>query len=82
MRVTVMLVFRKISITIIGSILLLLGIIMIVLPGPAVVIIPLALTILALEYEWAKRYLKISQQMLSKSARKMDQLIRKIKRNK
>jgi uncharacterized protein (TIGR02611 family) len=72
-------VFRKISITIVGGVLLLLGVIMIALPGPAVVIIPLALTILALEYEWAKRYLKKSQQMLSKSARKMDQLIRKIR---
>ena len=75
-------VFRKISITIVGGILLLLGIIMIALPGPAILIIPLALTILALEYKWAKHYLKISQRMLSKSARKMDQVTRRIKSRK
>lgn len=75
-------VIRKISITVCGGLLLLLGIIMIALPGPAILIIPLALTILALEYEWAKHYLKISQKMLSKSARKLDLLIRRIKHRK
>lgn len=73
-------IIRKLSITVFGGLLLLLGVIMIALPGPAILIIPLALTILALEYQWAKRYLKTSQQMLTKSARKMDQLMRKIKR--
>ena len=71
---------KKLSITIIGGLLLLLGLIMIVLPGPAILIIPLALTILALEYQWAKHYLKISQRMLSQAGRKMAAFIRKLKR--
>ena len=71
---------KKLSITIIGGLLLLLGLIMIVLPGPAILIIPLALTILALEYQWAKHYLKISQRMLSQGGRRMDAFIRKLKR--
>ena len=36
---------------------LLVGILMIVLPGPAIVFIPLGLGILASEYIWAKRLL-------------------------
>ena len=71
---------KKISITLAGGILLLLGIIMIVLPGPAVLIIPLALTILSLEYQWAKHWLKKSQKMLSVSAKNMDQFVSKLKR--
>lgn len=71
---------RKVSITIFGGLLLLLGLIMIVLPGPAILIIPLALTILALEYQWAKHYLKISQRMLSQGGQRMDRWLRKLKR--
>lgn len=44
--------------SIIGFSVLLIGIIMIVTPGPAVVMIPLGLAILATEYAWARRYLK------------------------
>lgn len=38
-----------------GSIVLLLGVLMIVLPGPAIVLIPLGLGILALEFPWARK---------------------------
>ncbi|MBA2848614.1 hypothetical protein G4V39_02660 [Thermosulfuriphilus ammonigenes] len=40
-----------------GLILLLIGVAMIVLPGPATVVIPLALGILSSELPWAKRLL-------------------------
>ncbi len=43
--------------TILGFSVLLLGVLMIVLPGPAVVVIPIGLAILASEYAWARRYL-------------------------
>ncbi|MBK6910208.1 MAG: PGPGW domain-containing protein [bacterium] len=43
--------------TILGFSVLLVGILMIALPGPAVVVIPLGLAILATEYAWARRYL-------------------------
>jgi tellurite resistance protein TerC len=37
---------------------LLIGIAMIVLPGPAILVIPLGLAILATEFVWARRLLK------------------------
>ena len=43
---------------ILGFSVLALGIIMIVTPGPAVVVIPAGLAILATQYAWARRYLK------------------------
>lgn len=43
--------------TILGFSVLFLGIVMVVLPGPAVVVIPIGLAILATEYAWARRYL-------------------------
>ena len=48
---------RKIAVLITGSAVLLVGIAMIVLPGPAVVVIPMGLGILATEFLWARRLL-------------------------
>ncbi len=41
-----------------GFTLLIIGIILIVLPGPATVVIPSALAILATEFVWARKLLK------------------------
>jgi|GEM_PF-2944540 len=71
--------FRKALITIIGGGLLLLTLIFILLPG-TVLLLPISLAILALEYEWARRYVKVAQRMLTASAKKADQLVRKWKR--
>jgi uncharacterized protein (TIGR02611 family) len=49
---------------VIGSTVLLLGIIMIVGPGPAIVVIPLGLTILATEFLWARRWLNWARRQL------------------
>jgi uncharacterized protein (TIGR02611 family) len=48
---------KRLLVTIIGFTILVIGIAMIVLPGPAVVVIPLALGILATEFAWAARLL-------------------------
>ena len=48
---------RKILIGIVGGAVLLAGIAMIVLPGPAFVVIPAGLAILATEFEWARKWL-------------------------
>jgi tellurite resistance protein TerC len=48
---------RKIVVLVIGSTVLLLGIALIFLPGPAFVVIPVGLAILAIEFAWAKRLL-------------------------
>jgi uncharacterized protein (TIGR02611 family) len=51
-------VARRIAILVIGVTVLLVGIIMIVTPGPAFVVVPLGLAILAVEFAWARRWLK------------------------
>ena len=51
-------VIRKVVYTVIGATVVLIGIVMIVLPGPAIVVIPLGLAILASEYAWARRVIR------------------------
>lgn len=48
---------KRLIITVVGFTVLLIGIAMIVLPGPAIVVIPLGLGILATEFIWAKNLL-------------------------
>ena len=45
---------RKIVIGVIGTTILLIGVALIVLPGPAFVVIPIGLGILASEFVWAR----------------------------
>ena len=51
-------VIRKLVYSVIGSTIVLIGIVMIVLPGPAFIVIPLGLAILASEYAWARRIIR------------------------
>lgn len=48
---------RRIAIALVGFSVLCVGVAMIVLPGPAFLVIPAGLGILALEFAWAKRLL-------------------------
>lgn len=50
---------RKIVIGTIGITVVLIGIVLLVLPGPAFIVIPAGLGILALEFAWARHWLKI-----------------------
>ena len=47
-------IVRKILIAIVGVSVILIGAAMIFLPGPAIVVIPIGLAILATEFAWAK----------------------------
>jgi tellurite resistance protein TerC len=49
---------RRIVISILGFTVLAVGIAMMVLPGPAFIVIPIGLGILGLEFAWARRWLK------------------------
>ena len=49
---------KKLIIAVIGFTILLIGLTMIVLPGPAFIVIPLGLGILATEFIWARRVLE------------------------
>lgn len=49
---------KRLIIGVIGTTVLLIGLALIVLPGPAFIVIPIGLAILATEFAWAKRLLK------------------------
>ncbi len=48
---------RRIAVGIVGFTVLTVGVAMIVLPGPAFIVIPVGLGILGLEFAWARRWL-------------------------
>jgi tellurite resistance protein TerC len=49
---------RRIAVAVVGGTVLLVGMALIVLPGPAFVVIPLGLAILGLEFAWARLWLR------------------------
>lgn len=49
---------KRILIAIIGGTIVLIGVAMIVLPGPAFIVIPVGLSILATEFVWAKKLIE------------------------
>jgi uncharacterized protein (TIGR02611 family) len=49
---------KKIAVASVGASVVLVGIVMIVTPGPAIVVIPAGLAILAVEFAWARRWLR------------------------
>jgi len=62
---------KKIIVAVIGFTILIIGIFMIVLPGPAFIVIPLGLAILATEFVWAKRWLDKVKQKISEQKKKL-----------
>jgi tellurite resistance protein TerC len=75
-------VARRIVIAIVGFTVLLLGIIMLVTPGPAFLMIPGGLAILGLEFAWARHWLKKARQTISnQSARSRSQRAEQHRRN-
>jgi tellurite resistance protein TerC len=65
---------RRALVAVIGFTVLLMGVAMVVLPGPAVVVIPLGLAILATEFVWARRLLEKARATIArKESRKKEQ---------
>ena len=56
---------RRIAVAVLGSTIVLLGIIMIVTPGPALIVIPIGLAILGVEFAWARLWLKRLRETIS-----------------
>jgi tellurite resistance protein TerC len=50
---------RRTVVAVIGATILLLGVALIALPGPAIIVIPVGLAILGLEFAWARRWMRI-----------------------
>jgi uncharacterized protein (TIGR02611 family) len=62
--------FRKIGIAFAGFSVLLAGVIMLVLPGPGILVIIAGLAILAIEFEWAEHHLNRSREAIKKVGKK------------
>jgi uncharacterized protein (TIGR02611 family) len=56
-------IVRRVIVSVVGATVLLIGVALLVLPGPAFIVIPVGLAILATEYAWARRWLKRVRQM-------------------
>ena len=69
---------RQIAVAVIGGTVVLVGVIMIVTPGPALVVIPLGLAILAVEFAWARRWLNRIKESLTKE--QLNGLLQKTRR--
>ena len=58
---------RKLIVAVIGSTIFLIGVAMIVLPGPAFIVIPVGLGILATEFAWARRAIRRARVMIARA---------------
>lgn len=58
---------RRLIVFLLGMSVLLIGLVMIVAPGPAIVVIPLGLAILATEFVWARTILEALKKRLRKT---------------
>ena len=61
---------KRIVVMVIGGTVLAAGLALIVLPGPAFIVIPLGLAILAIEFAWAKRWLRSARAILPLNSKK------------
>ncbi len=69
--------FRRIGVFLLGGTVLLIGIALLVLPGPAFIVIPAGLAILALEFAWAKRWLDRLKEWTQRAAQKARDAIKR-----
>ncbi len=58
---------RRIAVTVVGTVILAVGLVLLVAPGPGILVILLAVAVFALEYAWARRHL-VAARALARSA--------------
>jgi len=58
-------IVKRVIVSVVGATVLLIGVALLVLPGPAFIVIPVGLAILATEYAWARRWLKKARRIAS-----------------
>ena len=68
---------RRLAIFLIGISIVLIGCILIFTPGPAVVVIPIGLAVLATEFIWAKKLLKKFKETTSNLSKSAKDVIKK-----
>jgi uncharacterized protein (TIGR02611 family) len=59
-------IVRRIIVSVVGATVLLIGFALLVLPGPAFIVIPIGLAILATEYAWARHWLRKVRQVANR----------------
>ena len=64
----------KVVVGIVGTLVVVAGVIMMVTPGPAFVMIPLGLAILATEFDFARRWLHWAREKAEEAKRKSDEM--------
>ena len=52
---------RRIAVSVVGTVILVVGVVLLVAPGPGLVVIALALAVFAIEYQWARRNFVVVQ---------------------
>jgi len=62
----------RVIILVVGFTVMLIGVVMLVTPGPAFVVIPAGLAILATEFAWARRWLHAIRESAEKGAEKLN----------
>ena len=67
---------KRLVVAIVGFSVLLVGVAMMVLPGPAFIVIPLGLAILATEFVWAQRLLKKAKDYFEKQRQRVADKVR------
>jgi uncharacterized protein (TIGR02611 family) len=65
--------WRRVIVSVVGGVTLTVGLVMLVLPGPAIVFIPLGLAILGTEFRWARKWLLSARQWFRRRFKKSDQ---------
>jgi tellurite resistance protein TerC len=68
---------RRAVILLLGSSVLIVGLAMVVLPGPAILVVPLGLSILGIEFAWARRWLARMRETLGEARDQIDARIRR-----
>lgn len=70
-------VARRVVIGVVGSTVVLIGIALIVMPGPAFLLIPLGLAILGIEFAWARHWLRVVKRRAKDLKQSADDIKRK-----
>jgi uncharacterized protein (TIGR02611 family) len=68
---------RKTIVGVIGGTIVLIGVAMILLPGPALIVIPIGLGILATEFVWARRVVRRGRVFVGRSWRRVKNKVKK-----
>jgi len=60
---------KRFLVGLLGGAIMAIGVAMIVLPGPAFIVIPLGLAVLATEFNWARRWFRKARDLLKRAKR-------------